>query len=513
LQFVAIVSFPSSFISSTYLSAAPFSTLPPGHPSVGSFHFFIFSGSHSAMPALPLRHKTWIKVKSAFLRITLTRVTATFFLFSFIHCFAQGIIQAYLYKVDYQYSALTFFTLDQAHLPQNQFVYLTGIHPAYQLHLCDDVPYGQPRNVCTTIFDTGNPTAGLGSTTEAPHNSSNSPPAPPSSSCIHTLMYAGQVFTNFKREDGVLIALQFWLFAISYIAIMYDSIPHTLAVFFARVLVTAWSVYTIWRTKYSIQDEFQRLIIDPDTPCNYNYFGTYFTNRITFEIPDVILNLTALVLSGILSWRLLKTYKTHSFKSLGAPPKIIRIYKYFMAVLVCLQLGVFVLVTSMALWVNQLMTTAIAKLSLHTAIYDAVFLFTTILLIPWITTGWYGIRCENKRLMTLFLVLALLFVAAWATMFYSQVYRWTFLQWTFLACMSTASFIVIIASMILGTISWLNFDQGLANYLHAEDALASSDFEPEVFPHDVEKDFVDKLAAYSLPTLHFSDVHKDSASV
>ena|ERR1700722_13062595 len=30
--------------------------------------------------------------------------------------------------------------------------------------------------------------------------------------------------------------------------------------------------------------------------------------------------------------------------------------------------------------------------------------------------------------MTIFLVLALLFVAAWATMFYSQVYRWTFLQ-------------------------------------------------------------------------------------
>jgi len=65
LEFVAIV----SFISSTYLSAAPFSTLPPGHPSVGSSHFpffnFQFSGSHSAMPALPLRDKTWIKVKSA----------------------------------------------------------------------------------------------------------------------------------------------------------------------------------------------------------------------------------------------------------------------------------------------------------------------------------------------------------------------------------------------------------------------------------------------------------------
>jgi len=456
------------------------------------------------MPALPLRDKTWIKVKSAFLRITLTRVTAAFFLFSFIHCFAQGIIQAYLYTVDTKYGAQTFFVLDHADLPPNQFVWLTGTH----LQLCDDVPYDQPRNVCTTIFDTSNPTAWLGSL-----NSSNSFPDHPSDICTQTLMYAGQVFTNFKREDGVLIAVQFWLFAISFIAIMYDSIPHTLAVFFARVLVTAWSVYTIWRTKYSIQDDFQRLIIGPDTPCHYNYFGAYFASRITFEIPDVILNLTALVLSGVLSWRLLKVYKTHSFKSLGAPPKIIRIYKYFMAVLVCLQLSVFLLLTSMALWLNQLMATAIAKISLHTSIYDGVLLFTTILLIPWITTGWYGIRCENKRLMTIFLVLALLFVAAWATMFYSQVYRWTFLQWPFLACITTASFIVLISSMILGTKSWLNFDQGLANYLHAEDALASSDFEPEVFPHDVEKDYVDKLAAYSVPTLHFSDIHNESASV
>jgi hypothetical protein len=129
---------------------------------------------------------------------------------------------------------------------------------------------------------------------------------------------------------------------------VYDSIPHLLAVFCARVLLTAWSTYTIWRTSF-IEDTFYQLIIDPNTPCHANLFPKYFASRTAFEIPDLVLNCTALVFSGALSWRLLRTYRTRSFKSLGAPIEIIRIYKYFMAVLACLQLSVFILVTAMAL--------------------------------------------------------------------------------------------------------------------------------------------------------------------
>jgi hypothetical protein len=302
--------------------------------------------------------------------------------------------------------------------------------------------------------------------------------------CTRILVYADQVLKNSKREDCVLISVQFWLFSISFIAIMYDSIPHTLAVFCARVLVTGWSAYTIWRTIF-IEDVFHHLVINPDSPCHANLFPTYFKSRTTFEIPDLVLNCTALFLSAILSWRLLKAYKTHSFKSLGAPAKIIRIYKYFMAVLVCLQLSVFILMTAMALWINQLIS--ILWMSLHTSFYVAGAIFTAVLLIPWITMGWYGIRRENKRLMSVFLVLGFIFISGWALMFYSLVYRWTFLQWPFLASLTVASYVVMIASMVLGIKCWLNFHQGLAHYLYAEDALASSDFEPEVFPHDAEK--------------------------
>jgi len=33
------------------------------------------------------------------------------------------------------------------------------------------------------------------------------------------LIHGHKSFTNFKREDAVLIAVQFWLFAISFIAV------------------------------------------------------------------------------------------------------------------------------------------------------------------------------------------------------------------------------------------------------------------------------------------------------
>jgi len=104
--------------------------------------------------------------------------------------------------------------------------------------------------------------------------------------------------------------------------------------------------------------------------------------------------------------------------------------------------------------------------------------------------GWFGIRREMKLLMTGFLVLAFIFISGWSIMFYSLVYRWTFVQWPFLACITAESYIVMIASMILGVMSWLNFGKGLALYLNAEDALEAADFEHEIFQnngYDAEK--------------------------
>jgi len=153
-----------------------------------------------------------------------------------------------------------------------------------------------------------------------------------------------------------------------------------------------------------------------------------------------------------------------------------------------LQLEVFVLVAATSLWVDVLTTTAISEISAHTPIYNALIIATTILLIPWIALGWYGVRREQKRLIISFLGIAFFFISGWAIMFYSIVYRWSFVQWPYLGCFTVASFILIITSMVLGTICWRNFDKGLAQYLNAEDALADSNFAPELFQHsDVEK--------------------------
>jgi len=299
------------------------------------------------------------------------------------------------------------------------------------------------------------------------------------------------------------------LFIISYIAIMYDSIPHTLAVLCARFLITGWSAYEIWRT-LDIKKRFEILFINPDSPCGINLYPTYFKTRIAFEIPDLLLNTTALVMSSYLGWQLVKAYQRETLKYLGPPAKIMRIYKYFMAVLVCLQLAVFVLVVAMGLWIDQLVNGAIAKISSHTPIYQALFLTTTVFLLPWIAMGWYAIRHEMKKLMALFLGIAFIFISGWAIMFYSLVYRWTFVQWPLLACFTVESYIVLIGSMVFGVLCWLNFGEGLSHYLYAEDKLGSSDFEPQTFPHDDVEKGKQLHGQAPIPTFHISFHGKQS---
>ena len=52
--------------------------------------------------------------------------------------------------------------------------------------------------------------------------------------------------------------------------------------------------------------------------------------------------------------------------------------QYFLAVLVSIQLSIFVLTNAMALWVDQLLHGVIKKLSAHTTVYDGTFILTTV---------------------------------------------------------------------------------------------------------------------------------------
>ncbi|KAF8154026.1 hypothetical protein B0H34DRAFT_720077 [Crassisporium funariophilum] len=457
------------------------------------------------------------KGKTAYARITLNRVTASFFIFSFIYCFLQGIIQSLLFSIDLEYSVLVSGIVNGGNIPPGNITFLEGVRGRVHVQICDDIPHGQPRYPCTTVFNSthdspkynggvslsaypqqtfvlGNWQNGLEVTSEFdPSNSTNvigvkvetedGSSVTLSEQCIQILLHPSQILLNFRREDIAWVCLQFWLLAISFLAIINDSVPHILAALMTRALAVGWAMYAIWRTPY-FRGNFQEFLADPGTPCSLDIFSDYWKMRQGYEIADLILSCTGIVVFAYLSWNLLKMYSAQSYKRLGAPEHVMRFHKFFMAVLACLQMEAFVLVTSMGLWIDVLMNTAIARISAHTPIYKALFIATAILLLPWIAMGWYSIRREMRKMMIIFLAIAFIITTGWAIMFYSIVYRWSFVQWPYLGCFTVASFVLLIASMTLGVICRINFGKGLAQYLHAEEALASLGFAPDSFVHE-----------------------------
>jgi hypothetical protein len=183
----------------------------------------------------------------------------------------------------------------------------------------------------------------------------------------------------------------------------------------------------------------------------------------------------------------MKMYREQQFTSMGAPPAIENMYKYFMATMATLQLSVFVLLTAMILWANELMSTAVAHISLYTHTELFVIIFSSALVVPWLSMGWYAITREHKVWMAIYLFLGVVFVGGWAGMFDSEVYRFSLQEWSFMSTATALSFFNMVASLVLGVICYLNFGKGFSSYLHAVDALDRSNFIAEVFEKDVEK--------------------------
>ncbi len=75
--------------------------------------------------------------------------------------------------------------------------------------------------------------------------------------------------------------------------------------------------------------------------------------------------------------------------------------------------------------------------------------------------------------MTVFFALTFVIIACWGTMFYSQVYRFTFLDWPYFAGMTIASFVVLILAFLFGMLCWTNFNKGLAQYCMFPNCLRS----------------------------------------
>lgn len=301
--------------------------------------------------------------------------------------------------------------------------------------------------------------------------------------CLWALNYPVQVLQQTEREDLTFIAFQVWVLGMSIVAILNESVPHTIASLLTHVMATGWAGYQIFNTA-QFRGDFARL--STNGACNpINLLPSYWQSRVGAEIASLVLNIVALLVSAFLSWRLAKLYGWQTFKRVGASIAISRVYKLVLVLSIVIQMSLFYMVIAISLWLDQLCNGNIGRLTSSSA-YKPFLIITLILLLPWLTTGWYGVRRELKIPMLVFLALSVGYLAGWAAMFDSISFRWTYMTWTFFGVMTSTSVFLTLVALILGIICRINFGKGLVRYLNAEE-LIPEDFVPVNYGDDPEK--------------------------
>jgi hypothetical protein len=85
-------------------------------------------------------------------RITQSRITTSFFVFSLFYCCAQIILQFLIFSFDSKYFSLLSGIITSGDLPPANFTFLQGNKGHMHLQVCDEIPFGRVHP-CTTIYD------------------------------------------------------------------------------------------------------------------------------------------------------------------------------------------------------------------------------------------------------------------------------------------------------------------------------------------------------------------------
>jgi len=298
--------------------------------------------------------------------------------------------------------------------------------------------------------------------------------------CLFTLNWPLETLDNTKREDVTFIVFQVWVLGMSVVAILNESMPHIIASLLTHVLATAWGGFQVFNTAQFHQN-FVR--VTTDGACGHNLLPTYWKARANAEIPSVALNAVALLLSMFLSWRLIKLFGWQTFKRVGASRTINRVYMLVLSLSIAIQLSMFFIVVSIALWIDQLYNGAIGRMATSGSVYKGVLITVLILLFPWLFMGWIAVRRELRIPMLIFLAMSVGYFAGWGGMFASSTFRWTFVNWRFFSVIVSASLFLTLITLIVGLVCRINFGKGLPRYLNAQEPLDDENTPPAYTPY------------------------------
>ncbi|TEB36636.1 hypothetical protein FA13DRAFT_1682795 [Coprinellus micaceus] len=327
---------------------------------------------------------------------------------------------------------------------------------------------------------TPTPTKTASTSTEVPNSDgislSQNSNTPYSMSCIYSMSWLEETLHDSQREDVATVFFQLWLFGLGVVAILNESLPHLGAAFAGHILAVAWSSTRISGTK-SLARMYRDAIVAG--PCGgADMLGTWFELRQAHTVPVVVLNIISLIGFGFLSYKLLRGYSAASFDRIGSLPSLQRVYKLVLVFSVGLQLSGFFVAVSSGLWLSKVAHGSFRALSHHAGLYIASFAIILAAEIPWLIMGWFCVRRECKARFWMFAVLSAGLLAISGVMFGSDAYRTIFKLWGFFATVTVTSFILLVFTVALGILCYLNYGKGLREYLQMSDKPEGADFDP-----------------------------------
>lgn len=181
------------------------------------------------------------------------------------------------------------------------------------------------------------------------------------------LLIAVYRLDNTKREDIAFTAFQFWVLGMSLVALLNESIPHIIASLVTHLSSVAWGAFQLSQTQL-FHNDYNKVITAG--VCQVNFLPTYWKARSNVEIPSLALNAAGLFMSMFLSYKLVKMFGWQTFKRVGASRTIKRVYQLVLVFSVTIQLSLFFVVASVALWLDQIANGAIGRMAKEHRLYE-----------------------------------------------------------------------------------------------------------------------------------------------
>jgi hypothetical protein len=305
--------------------------------------------------------------------------------------------------------------------------------------------------------------------------------------CVQAIKWPYHHLLLLRREDVSSACFHSWLLLLSAAALMTESIPHIGASFALHVFALWWSSIQIWATK-KFETDYSNLIIGSQGACaGIDVISGYFKDRTAYQIATIAVNIVSTIASGFLCWRLFGMYGWVTFKKMGASRTIARAYKIALALAICVHLELFFYTAAVTCFLDQIAKGLLGSEPQHRTLLLVSYTITTVLAIPWLSLGSYGIRRENKKMMYGFFTMSLLYLGMSGAMFSSNTFKRTFEYWVFVAASFTVSWALLVAIIILAIFCTLNFGKGLPHYFERRNGEDADDYNDDFHPSPGEK--------------------------